>query len=252
MKKGWHLSEKTRRKISEARKGRPTFYGKHHTEETRKKLSEARKGEKNPFYGKHHTAETRKKISEAGKGNRYNYGNRDTDETRKKRSKAHMGQIPWMKGRHPTEETLRKMSEVMKGEKNPNYGKHLAEETREKIRKTHIEALKRGCYNVKPTAPEKRFIEICEKHDLPYKYVGNGKFWVENVNPDFVESNGRKIAVEIYGDYWHMLPNIMARDERRTATLGKYSWKLLVLWEHELDELPEEEIVRRVMANGQT
>jgi group I intron endonuclease len=45
------------------------FYGKHHTEETKKKISEARKGkycrENNPNYGKRITEEQKKKISEA-------------------------------------------------------------------------------------------------------------------------------------------------------------------------------------------
>ena len=54
-----HLSEETRKKLSEAQKG------KHHSEETRKKISEAQKGEKNPNWGKHHSEETRKKLSEA-------------------------------------------------------------------------------------------------------------------------------------------------------------------------------------------
>ena len=49
---GKHLSEETRRKMSEARKG------KHLSEETRRKLSEVRKG-------KHLSEETRRKISEA-------------------------------------------------------------------------------------------------------------------------------------------------------------------------------------------
>lgn len=43
---GKHLSEETKRKMSEAHKG------KFHSEETRRKMSETRKGENNPMYGK--------------------------------------------------------------------------------------------------------------------------------------------------------------------------------------------------------
>ena len=39
-----------------------------HSEETKKKMSDARKGKKSNMYGKHHTEETRRKISEAKKG----------------------------------------------------------------------------------------------------------------------------------------------------------------------------------------
>lgn len=56
---GFKHSEKTKKKISVARKGKygkrgkdhPNF-GKTHTEETKKKISEAEKGEKNHMYGK--------------------------------------------------------------------------------------------------------------------------------------------------------------------------------------------------------
>lgn len=66
--KGKKHTEDTRKKMSEAKKGRPSWNkGLHNifSEGTRKKLSEAKKGEKNPLFGKTHTEETRRKISEA-------------------------------------------------------------------------------------------------------------------------------------------------------------------------------------------
>lgn len=72
------ISEETRRRISEAQKGKKASEearrnmskaqkGKKISEEQKKKLSIARKGkftgEANPFYGKKHTEETRKKIA---------------------------------------------------------------------------------------------------------------------------------------------------------------------------------------------
>ncbi len=55
---GKHLSEETKRKMSEHSVG---FKGKHHSEETLKKISDANKG-------KHLSEETLKKISESKKG----------------------------------------------------------------------------------------------------------------------------------------------------------------------------------------
>lgn len=76
---GRHHSRESRRKISEAKKGKrnpqyglrdeqTSFYGKHHSEETKHKMSEARRGTGHPNYGKHLSEKTRRKISEARKG----------------------------------------------------------------------------------------------------------------------------------------------------------------------------------------
>ena len=66
---GKQHSEKSRKKMSESKKGENNpLFGKHHSAEARKKMSEANNGEKNPFFGKNHSAESRKKMSEAKKG----------------------------------------------------------------------------------------------------------------------------------------------------------------------------------------
>ena len=71
--KGKHHSEDTRRKISESMKGENNpLFGKHHSDEARRKISEAKKGENNPMYGKHHSEDTRRKISDTLKGTRIN------------------------------------------------------------------------------------------------------------------------------------------------------------------------------------
>lgn len=75
-KKGWHLSE-----------------------ETKRKLSEAKKGDKNPTK----RVEVRKKISEANK-KRFS-----SEEARKKMSEVMKGRLPWNTGKHLTEKQKRKM-----------------------------------------------------------------------------------------------------------------------------------------------
>lgn len=51
--------------------------GKHQSEETKRKKSEARKGKPGTFKGKHHSEEHKKKVSEAMKGNQYAKGNKN-------------------------------------------------------------------------------------------------------------------------------------------------------------------------------
>ena len=73
--------EEIRRKISEAKKGllsgeKHPMFGKHHSDKSKKKMSEAKKG-------KHHSDETKQKMSEANKGKHL------SDETKQKMSEAH-------------------------------------------------------------------------------------------------------------------------------------------------------------------
>ena len=81
------MTEETRIKMSEARKGRIIL------EETRRKKSESMKGKNNPNYGKTHSDETKRKIGEANRG------------------------------KIRTEETKQRMSDTRKGENHPGYGK---------------------------------------------------------------------------------------------------------------------------------
>lgn len=123
--KGKYVSPETRRKISEARKGRPSpWKGKHLSADTRRKLSEARKGANNPNYGKHRSAGTRRKISEANKGRHYSAETRqkmseslkraylNNPELRQKLSESQKGRIPWNKGKHQSDETRKKIGEA--------------------------------------------------------------------------------------------------------------------------------------------
>ena len=65
-KLGKHLSEDTRKKISESMNGEKCYiFGKHLSEDTRKKISESMKGENHPMFGKQVSEETRQKLSEA-------------------------------------------------------------------------------------------------------------------------------------------------------------------------------------------
>ena len=97
-----HHSTETRKKMSEAHKGKQAWNkGIPQSAETRKKMSEAHKGENNYWFGKHHSAEARKKISEANKGENHPlFGKHHSEETRNKMSEANKGKNHWTKGTH--------------------------------------------------------------------------------------------------------------------------------------------------------
>ena len=102
-------------------------YGKPLSEETKKKLSEANKGkmsgENNPWYGK--TGEQHPA-----------YGLKHTEETKQYLRDINLGENNPMYGKHWTEEQKKVRSDNIKGENNPFYGKHHSEESKKKISKS--------------------------------------------------------------------------------------------------------------------
>lgn len=90
----------------------------------------------------------------------------------------------------------------------------------------------------KPTSIEKAFMLLIQEYNLPFKYVGTGKFWIGTYNPDFIH-NSKKIAIEIFGSYWHsplFNPKVKERQtiNKRTAEYKKADWDCIVIWDYEL------------------
>lgn len=84
----------------------------------------------------------------------------------------------------------------------------------------------------RPTSPEQNVIEIIEQYNLPFRYTGDGRFWIKNVNPDFIHLHD-KTVLEVYGDYWHNRPDMIQKDKERLETLISMGWNRLIVWEHQ-------------------
>lgn len=92
---------------------------------------------------------------------------------------------------------------------------------------------------VRPTRPEKMFMELIKELKLPYDYVGDGKFWIENLNPDFIHKKSKKV-IEIFGDYWHNPELNKYCKENRTEHGRKRAFEAngyacIVIWEKDFN-----------------
>ena len=119
--KGIPCSDESKKKISEALKGRPhseewkrkinenstRFSGHHHSEESKKKISESEKGHR-PYFCRPRADEEKKKISEKLKGRKLNL----SDEERLARSERAKEMSKKNIGRKRSEETKKKMREA--------------------------------------------------------------------------------------------------------------------------------------------
>lgn len=180
--------------------GDPLVYGKPRSDETKRKISEARIG--NPLtenhkknlslanMGKSLSLETRKKLKEALK---LRWAN---PEYKNKVIKSCMGRIPWNKGKAGcfTKEAITKML----------------------TRRT-------------PSSLEDKFQGIIDKNNLPYKFVGDGSFMIGRKNPDFININGAKIAIEVYARYYKFRHSetIEKWKENRQKVFNEYGWELV-------------------------
>lgn len=199
-KKGIHLSPK-----SEFKKGNIPWL----------------KNKKNPY-----STSTIKAMSEAKKGKRLSIGTEF--------KKSH---IPWNKGLTKyTDERCKqagiKIRKALKGRKRPNMSKALMGR---KLTKEHI----KNCLRRRtPTSLEEKFQKIINKNNLPYKYVGNGKFFIENFNPDFINTNHEKIAIEVYAKYYKLRNSKTIEEwkKERNRVFKKYGWKVIYFDEIEVKE----------------
>jgi hypothetical protein len=102
---GYKHTEKTKKKMSEAKKGGTSWNkGKKASDDTKKKMSESHIGKVSPNKGKKFSDEWKKKMSESHKGMKA------SDDTKKKISEA-------QKGKKLSDDTKKKISEAHKGMK---------------------------------------------------------------------------------------------------------------------------------------
>jgi len=104
--------------------------------------------------------------------------------------------------------------------------------------------------HVKPNKPEKFLTKLLQKlFPNQWKYVGSGDFILGGKCPDFINVNGQKKIIELFGDYWHS-EEVTGRTEeeeerQRKDLFAKYGFQTLVIWEHELKDISR--IVSRFM-----
>lgn len=218
------------------------FKNRYHTEKTKKKMSENHKGNKNPMFGKKRSEETRKKVSNAIKGNKHPlFGKSPSKETRIKMSitskgkhyspntEFKKGMIPsWVRreGKKLTEEHKRKISIALKGR---NLGDKNSMKRPDVLRKWF------QTNRIKPNNAEIKLQFILNEIQINnWEFVGNGEVILGGFCPDFINVNGKKLIIELFGNYWHTKKEMKERDKKRIKTYESFGYKTLIIWEHEL------------------
>jgi len=200
--------------------------GSKHTEESKKRMSESLKGKSSGMKGKKHNGESKRKISLAAKkyhkNNKHHYlGKKRSEELKTKVSETmkrkeigfKKGYTPWNKGKKwSNPNSSIRLKELWK---NPEFAKKM------------LKAFKKS-----PNKPETFLINLFNEYNLPYKFVGNGAFIIAGKCPDFVNINGQKKVIEMFGTYWHK----PEEEFERKKIFSQYGFETLVIWENELKD----------------
>lgn len=70
-----------------------------------------------------------------------------------------------------------------------------------------------------------------------WEYVGNGQVVLANLVPDFINKNGKKAVIELFGDYWHGEQRLLrwySTELGRIMGYNSLGFKCLIIWEKEL------------------
>lgn len=184
-------------------------------------------------------------------------------ETRLKISSSikNLKQVPWNKGlTKENNEIIKKLSLQKVGKKHSkkwieNLKKSHTKERRLKASITQknnftkpdfLEKYVKGS-KVCPNRTELMLIKIIGDLKIPYKFVGDFKLWIGGKNPDFIDTQDKKI-IEFFG-YRHReestnIPNIISENNRKNH-FKKFGYDCLILWDEDItnEEFLKEKIL---------
>ncbi len=194
-----------------------------------------RRGKPGSMKGKHHTENTKKTISKKASISMKKLW--QDPEFRRKKCEAKIGNQNAL-GFQYSKKAKRKKSVIAKKQwQNPEY------------REKQLKAILTGNRD-KPTKPERRLRNGLNKmFPNEYKFVGDGKIWIGYKNPDFINVNGQKKIIEMFGNFWHgekyrLLTfndnsSNKKHEQQRIKHFARYGFKALIVWENELKNIKQ-------------
>ena len=225
-----------KRSVEEIEKGKATWVANNHqcSLGTRGKIRRAKLGNKNCLgkqnaLGFKHTEMEKNLMSLRRKGHLV------SEETRNKIAEAHRG--------HPvSKETREKLRQWNLAHRDTliKIGKKAWEHP-DKVATMMANMLQ--ARHQKPNKLEAQFSELLNTYfPNEWKYVGNGGLIIGGKCPDFVNTNGRKQLIELFGNYWHKNES----PDTKIKFYKQYGFDTLVLWETDIKTLPGEILVQTI------
>jgi hypothetical protein len=199
--------------------------------------------------GRKHTAESTEKRAAKIRGKSYEelMGKEKADKLKEDRRQC----FNWIKERGLEKETATRgsMAHADYMRTDPEYKERYLKKLGESHKKRWQEATKEERNSwvinwIKAAGMKPNNIELYIKEFLDFtypsewKYVGDGSVVLNGFNPDFINANGEKKIIEIFGDYWHS-ERVKHRtkeeeEQLRCSRYAEYGYDTLIIWENEV------------------
>jgi hypothetical protein len=120
---------------------------------------------------------------------------------------------------------------------NPEFRAKRVAMQKKQWRANNFEFLKKmmlaNC--ISPNKPETSvLVALDDMYPNEWKFTGDGQIIIDGLNPDFINANGKKLIIEVFGDYWHRQGVKPYRvNEGRVDVYAKYGYRTLIIWEKE-------------------
>ena len=226
--------------------------GKKHSESSRKKLSTSHQGPRPWRLGFTHTPEARARLSKSHTGvalsskHRENIGSaskrvwaaKSTEERERWANNISAGE----KGKPPMPpESIKRMALSKKGKRCSPATEFNSETMKALYRNPDYVKKMAKAWNRKPNKPEAFLTNILENlYPGEWKYTGDFSFTINGKCPDFVNCNGQKKIIELFGDYWHRGQDPLDR----INTFKPFGYETLVIWENQLKNM--DSVIERI------
>lgn len=180
-------------------------------------------------------------------------------------NKNGVGHIGWNRGLTKKDHSsLKSMAQKLTGRPSPRLGTHVSPESLKRIAEGQLSAtfqrnteaanqktralwadpewktamLKklRRAFQKKPNRLEQRLLNIFMANNMPYEYVGDGKVVINGLIPDFINTDGDKKIIELFGEHWHSKQDVKWHQTElgRIMAYNSVGFDCLIIWTKEL------------------
>lgn len=194
-----------------------------------------------PFKGKRHSSESKKLLSEAATRQ---FSNPKFRKLASDTMRAYFS--------NPENKQLFIQHRRQYWANHPEVKLIIGQQSRERFNDPVFLEKYHNAITKKPNELEQRINDIIINIGLPFEYNGDFSLGVvlNGMIPDFVNTNGKKQVIEVFGDYWHgnadNNSNWETAEDDKIRNYAAIGFDCLILWEHDIKSMTNKTLGEKI------